>query len=58
MRTFEEIAEAQGWDNDSQLYLLRQYVANQGDEAALSGFAEDAAQQENDAHVEDYGEGD
>lgn len=43
MRTFEEIAEAMGWDSDQRLDLLRQYIANQDDEAALSDFAEVAA---------------
>jgi hypothetical protein len=47
MRTFEQIAEAQGWDEYQQLDLLRQYVANQNDEEALSAFAEHAAAEEN-----------
>ena len=48
MRTFEEIAEAQGWDVDTQLDLLKQYIANQEDDAGLSAFAEDTATQENE----------
>ena len=49
--TFEEIAEAQGWDVHQQLDLLRQYVANQDDEAALSDFAERAAAEEQEAEA-------
>lgn len=46
-RSFEEIAEEQGWDVAQQLDLLRQYIANQDDEAALSEFAERLAAEEN-----------
>jgi hypothetical protein len=47
MREFEEIAEAQGWNENTQLELLRQYISNQQDDAALSDFAEDIALEEN-----------
>jgi hypothetical protein len=47
MRSFEEIAEAQGWNAETQLDVLRQYVSNQQDEAALSDFAEGVAEREN-----------
>lgn len=51
MRSFEQIADAQGWDEWNRLDLLRQFIANHLDETALSGFAEEAARIEN-AHSE------
>jgi hypothetical protein len=47
MRSFEDIAEAQGWNTDTQLQVLRQYISNQQDEAALSDYAEGVAEREN-----------
>jgi hypothetical protein len=58
MRTFEEIAEAQGWDEHQQLELLRQYITNQDDEPALSDFAEDAAAREAEENPREKGDDD
>lgn len=46
-RTFEEVARAQGWNTETQLSLLFQYIANQQDDNALNDFAEQIASEEN-----------
>jgi hypothetical protein len=49
MRSFEEIAEEQGWNDASKVAVLLEYVANQGSEDALADHAETVAQRENDS---------
>lgn len=39
MPSFEEIAEANSWDAEKRLEVLRAYTINQQDEDALSDFA-------------------
>jgi hypothetical protein len=46
MRSFEEIAAAQGWTIETQLDVLRTYVLNQHSEDALSDYAEEVAARE------------
>lgn len=52
-RPFEDIANAQGWSVEERYDVLRRYVENQADEAALSEFAERAAADEKDADDDD-----
>ena len=42
-RTFEQIAEAEGWTPATQMIVLREYVSNQQDEGALADFCEGKA---------------
>ena len=46
-RTFEEIADAQGWNVDSEYEVLREFVRNSGLDKALAVYAEWVAEEEN-----------
>jgi hypothetical protein len=48
-KLFEVVAEEQGWSPDTQVGLLLEYIANQGDDAleALGEYAEQQADDEN-----------
>ncbi len=45
---FDEIAEAQGWDDHSIATILRHFIASEGREASLDAFARDIADEENE----------
>lgn len=47
MTSFDEIAAAQGWNETTQLDVLRRYVDNQQDDPALTDFAARIAEEEN-----------
>lgn len=44
---FDEIAAAQGWNADTIVLLLREYIANQHCDDALDDFAQQKAAEEN-----------
>jgi len=46
-RDFDQIADAQGWNADTLVMLLREYIANQHADDALDDFARQKAAEEN-----------
>lgn len=45
---FNEIAEQQGWNNDSKIAILLEYIENQNSLPAFTDFLRQKAEGEND----------